>query len=145
MTIRTLALADEAATLALAHDLAARAAAGDVILLTGPLGAGKSTLARAFIRARAGNPALEVPSPSYTLVQSYELDPPVAHFDLWRLTGEADVVELGFEAALTGIVLVEWPDRLGGLTPLDALRIDIAWGAGEARTVTLDGPARLLA
>ncbi|HEX7389927.1 MAG TPA: tRNA (adenosine(37)-N6)-threonylcarbamoyltransferase complex ATPase subunit type 1 TsaE [Acidiphilium sp.] len=144
MAIRTILLEGEAATAALARDLAARAEAGDAILLAGPLGAGKSTLARAFIRARAGDPALDVPSPSFTLVQSYDLDPPVAHFDLWRLGGADEVAELGFEAALAGIVLVEWPERLGGLAPDGALRIALSWGEGDHRTAVLDGPDRLI-
>lgn len=142
MAISEMILESEAATVALARELAARAVAGDVFLLSGPLGAGKSTLARAFIRARAGDEALEVPSPSFTLVQSYELEPPVTHFDLWRLTGSADVVELGFEAALAGIVLVEWPERLGGDVPEGAVRIGLGWGSDERRVVRIEGPAR---
>lgn len=144
MAVRSMVLNGEAETVALARDLAARAVAGDVLLLSGPLGAGKSALARAFIRARARDDRLEVPSPSFTLVQTYGLDPPVTHFDLWRLGVPDDVVELGFEAALGGIVLVEWPDRLGNSAPAQALRIDIAWGEGDRRQVTLDGPDRLM-
>ncbi|MCF3947522.1 tRNA (adenosine(37)-N6)-threonylcarbamoyltransferase complex ATPase subunit type 1 TsaE [Acidiphilium iwatense] len=145
MAIRTILLHSEAETVALARELAARATAGDAVLLTGPLGAGKSTLARAFIRARAGDPALDVPSPSFTLVQSYDLDPPIAHFDLWRLGGPDEVAELGFETALAGIALVEWPEKLGPLAPRDALTITLAWGNGEIRHATLDGPERLVA
>ena len=144
MAIRTILLHGEAETTALARTLAANAAVGDAFLLTGPLGAGKSTLARAFIRARAGDPTLDVPSPSFTLVQTYDFDPPIAHFDLWRLSGSADIQELGFESALAGIVLVEWADRLGPYTPSDALTITLAWGDGEVRYATLDGPDRLL-
>ncbi len=144
MAIRTITLTSEAATTTLAHHLAARAAAGDALLLRGPLGAGKSTFARAFIRARAAVPALEVPSPSFTLVQVYDLTPPIAHFDLWRLTGPADVEELGFEAALSGIVLVEWPERLGDAAPVDALTITLEWGEDDQRIATLEGPARWL-
>jgi len=94
MATRTLISPDLAATAALAAAIAARALAGDVLLLAGPLGAGKSAFARAFIRARAGNAALDVPSPSFTLVQSYDLPVPVTHFDLWRLDGPAAVEEL---------------------------------------------------
>ncbi|MDD2862701.1 MAG: tRNA (adenosine(37)-N6)-threonylcarbamoyltransferase complex ATPase subunit type 1 TsaE [Acidiphilium sp.] len=144
MAIREMVLESEAETVALARGLAARAVAGDAFLLSGPLGAGKSTLARAFIRARAGDAALEVPSPSFTLVQVYELEPPVAHFDLWRLAGETDVEELGFEAALAGIVLVEWPERLGGLVPAEAVRIGLEWAEGERRVVRIEGPARVV-
>jgi tRNA threonylcarbamoyl adenosine modification protein YjeE len=144
MAIRTITLTSESATTALADHLAARTMAGDALLLSGPLGAGKSTFARAFIRARAAAPALEVPSPSFTLVQVYDLTPPIAHFDLWRLTGTADVEELGFDSALSGIVLVEWPERLGDAAPADALTITLEWAEGDQRIATLEGPARLI-
>lgn len=145
MTTRVIERADEASVMALASDIAARARAGDAILLSGPLGAGKTSFARAFIRARAGDPGLDVPSPSFTLVQAYELDPPIAHFDLWRLAGHDDVIELGFDAALAGIALVEWPDRLGPLAPHDALAMTIEWGEGDMRIARFEGPAPLLA
>lgn len=118
---------------------------GDAILLAGPLGAGKTAFARAFVRALTGDPALEVPSPSFTLVQGY--DTPrgrVHHFDLWRIEQEADLAELGWEDALEEIVLVEWPERLGGHRPPEALEIALELGAGEARRATLRGwPDRL--
>jgi tRNA threonylcarbamoyladenosine biosynthesis protein TsaE len=137
----TLTLPDAAATEALAAHLAARARRGDAILLEGPLGAGKSTFARAFLRAASGDPALEVPSPTFTLVQSYELPAgPAAHFDLWRLDGPADLFELGWDEAREGIVLVEWPDRLGELRPPEALTIALAPGeTDDARIATLTG------
>lgn len=144
MASRTIQLETEAATTALARALAARAIPGDMLLLSGPLGAGKSTFARAFIRARAVDDRLDVPSPTFTLVQTYALDPPVSHFDLWRLTGPGDMAELGLDEALAGITLVEWPDRLGVLASFDALRIDLAWAEGESRLARLDGPSRLL-
>src|SRR5438309_10613164 len=104
-------LPDLAATEALARAVAGLARAGDALLLDGPLGAGKSAFARAFLRAATGDPALEVPSPSFTLVQSYELPGGVQahHFDLYRLAGPVEVAELGWEEALDGLVLVEWP------------------------------------
>lgn len=142
----TLTLPDAAATGRLAARLAARARRGDAILLEGPLGAGKSTFARAFLRAAAGDPALEVPSPTFTLVQGYDLPAgPAFHFDLWRLDGPADLAELGWDEAREGIVLVEWPDRLGALRPDDALTIALAPGAAEdERVATLTGwPDRL--
>ncbi|PWS38887.1 tRNA (adenosine(37)-N6)-threonylcarbamoyltransferase complex ATPase subunit type 1 TsaE [Falsiroseomonas bella] len=142
----TIHLPDAAATEALAARLAARARPGDAILLEGPLGAGKSTLARAFLRAASGDPGLEVPSPTFTLVQGYELPIGAAHhFDLWRLDGPADLAELGWEEAREGIVLVEWPDRLGPLAPADALTIALTPGAAEEqRVATLTGwPGRL--
>lgn len=145
MATRTIDLADEAATEAFARDIAARVGLGDAILLAGPLGAGKSTFARAFLRARACDVALEVPSPSFTLVQTYELTPPVTHFDLWRLAGPDDVTELGFDSALSGIVLVEWPDRLGPLTPPDAMQINLAWGNGTQRQAIIEAPDPVIA
>ncbi len=131
-----------AATEALAARLAGLARAGDALLLEGPLGAGKSALARAFLRAAAGDPALEVPSPTFTLVQSYDLPGGRAahHFDLYRLTGPDGLLELGWDEARSGIVLVEWPERLGRLTPQGALRIELKPGAQEdARHARLTG------
>ncbi|WP_428391856.1 tRNA (adenosine(37)-N6)-threonylcarbamoyltransferase complex ATPase subunit type 1 TsaE [Lichenicoccus sp.] len=135
------------ATESLGRDLARLLVPGDSILLAGPLGAGKTALARALLRAACDDPALEVPSPSYTLVQSY--DAPgfaIAHFDLWRLDGPAGLIELGWDEARAGVVLVEWPDRLGHLTPDDALTVDLQPIAGEAerREVTLTGWASRL-
>ncbi len=129
-----------AATEALAARLAARARPGDAILLEGPLGAGKTAFARAFLRAAAGDPALEVPSPSFTLVQSYDTKlGPVHHFDLWRLDGPAALPELGFEEALADIVLVEWPDRLGRFRPADALILRLVPIDETTRALTLTG------
>ncbi|KAA0968655.1 tRNA (adenosine(37)-N6)-threonylcarbamoyltransferase complex ATPase subunit type 1 TsaE [Aureimonas fodinaquatilis] len=108
----TIHLPDEAATERLATDLIAVLRTGDVVALSGDLGAGKSTLARFIIRHLAQDPHLEVPSPTYTLVQTYETLPKVSHFDLYRLGEDSELEELGFdEAAETGIVLVEWPER----------------------------------
>ncbi|MGG5886783.1 tRNA (adenosine(37)-N6)-threonylcarbamoyltransferase complex ATPase subunit type 1 TsaE [Falsiroseomonas sp. HC035] len=136
-----LPLPDEAATAALAARLAARARPGDALLLEGPLGAGKSSFCRAFLRAASGDPALEVPSPTFTLVQSYDLPVgPAFHFDLWRLDGPAGLDELGWEEARDGIVLVEWPDRLGALRPAEALTLALAPGPNEtSRIATLTG------
>jgi tRNA threonylcarbamoyladenosine biosynthesis protein TsaE len=142
----TLTLPDEAATAALAARVAARARAGDAVLLEGPLGAGKSSFARAFLRAASGDPALEVPSPTFTLVQGYDLPRgPAFHFDLWRLDGPAGLGELGWDEAREGIVLVEWPDRLGALCPAEALTVALAPGAdAAARIATISGwPGRL--
>jgi len=130
------------ATEQLAARLARLARPGDALLLEGPLGAGKSALARAFLRAACGDPRLEVPSPTFTLVQSYDLPggATVHHFDLYRLSGPAGLAELGWDAAREGIVLVEWPERLGPLAPPDALRLALAHGAtDEARVATLTG------
>lgn len=137
---RTIALPDLPATERLAQLVATRARPGDAILLEGPLGAGKSAFARAFLRAAAHDPALEVPSPTFTLVQSYDtLIGRVHHFDLWRLEGPDALAELDWDGARDDIVLVEWPDRLAELRPDDALTIALALDQGEARTATLTG------
>jgi tRNA threonylcarbamoyladenosine biosynthesis protein TsaE len=142
-----LTLADLAATGRLAARLAPLLRPGDAVLLEGPLGAGKSALARAILRALAGDPGLEVPSPSFTLVQSYDLPGGLTahHFDLYRLSGPSDLTELGWDEAREGLVLVEWPERLGALRPEEALTIAMAQGTGEdERLATLTGwPDRL--
>ncbi|GLR65534.1 tRNA (adenosine(37)-N6)-threonylcarbamoyltransferase complex ATPase subunit type 1 TsaE [Acidocella aquatica] len=135
-------LPDEAATIALAQELAARARAGDVLLLCGPLGAGKTSFARAFIRALTGEPDLTVPSPTFTLVQQYEArGTTIWHYDLWRLQDHHALEELGWEEALDGIVIVEWPDRLGPLTPPRALRLSFSHeGTGRSAELAEDTP-----
>jgi len=133
-------LPDLAATEALAANVASRTRRGDAILLEGPLGAGKTTFARAFLRAAADDPALEVPSPSFTLVQSYDTARgPVHHFDLWRLDGPAALTELGWDDARADIVLVEWPDRLGNLRPADALTVALQPVSENGRRAVLSG------
>jgi tRNA threonylcarbamoyladenosine biosynthesis protein TsaE len=133
-------LPDLAATEALAARLAKIARAGDCILLEGPLGAGKTAFARAFLRTAADDPAMEVPSPSFTLVQIYDTKiGPVFHYDLWRLDGSDSLAELDWEDALDGVVLVEWPDRLGVLRPEHALTITLRLRDEEAREATLAG------
>lgn len=143
-------LPTEAATRALAQRLAALLAPGDTILLSGPLGAGKSAFARALIRARLHDPAAEVPSPTYTLVQIYgEGEDAVWHADLFRLSDPAEAAELGLAQAMEeAICLIEWPDRLGPVRPPGALALDLAPLPGEAgedgRQATLSGPAAWL-
>jgi tRNA threonylcarbamoyladenosine biosynthesis protein TsaE len=138
--IRSLELTDLAATEALAASVAAVARTGDAILLEGPLGAGKSAFARAFLRAAAADAALEVPSPTFTLVQSYATPRFLAHhYDLWRLDGPEALAELGWDVALADLVMVEWPDRLGPLRPLEALTITFMPLSGEARRVVISG------
>ncbi len=135
-----LLLPDLAATERLAASLAARVRPGDAILLEGPLGAGKSAFARAFLRALAGDAGLEVPSPTFTLVQTYDTPRgPAHHFDLWRLDGPDALGELGWDDMQRDIVLVEWPDRLGELAPSGALRIALAVAGETARRAVLTG------
>lgn len=139
-----LTLPDIAATQALAARAAAMSLPGDAILLQGPLGAGKSEFARSFLRTATANPQLEVPSPSYTLVQTYDSPlGPIHHFDLWRLDSPAALAELGWDDATNDIVLVEWPDRLA-TQPENGLRIELHPQPGESRKATLTGwPGRL--
>jgi N-acetylmuramate 1-kinase len=122
----TLNLADEQATNLLGNDLARALVPGDLVLLSGDLGAGKSTLARALIRTLAQDPDLEVPSPTFTLVQAYDTPLPVAHFDLYRLGDPAELDELGLDDALDGgIALVEWPERAGNALSGNAIRVSL--------------------
>lgn len=117
-------LVNEDATAALAQQIATRLNTGDTLLLEGEIGAGKSAFARALIRARLGRME-DVPSPTFTLVQTYE-DPKgdIWHCDLYRLTHPDEALELGLgEAFETAICLIEWPDRLGDETPKSALTL----------------------
>jgi len=122
----TVALADEQATRRLVVDIAALLAPGDLLTLSGDLGAGKTTFARALIRHLAGDERVEVPSPTFTLMQSYELPRfNLVHADLYRLSGPSELAELGFEDASEGAVtLLEWPDRAAGFLPPN--RLDVA-------------------
>ena len=142
----TLDLTSEAQTLRLATSLAKLAAPGLTVLLDGPVGAGKTTLARFVILdllARHG--AVEdVPSPTFTIVQTYEAGTlEIWHADLYRLTSTAELHELGLDAAFdTAFCLVEWPDRMGAHRP-DALSIVLEYGTKEgARTAQLSATGR---
>ncbi len=138
-------LADEAATRALAQKLAEIALPGDVLALSGVLGSGKTVFARAFINARAEGPR-EVPSPTFTLVQEYEFSSsggaiPVFHFDLFRVKDATEVRELGMdEAFVSGISLIEWPERINGHLPADRLEVSLDQGPTEdSRKAALRG------
>ena len=147
MTSITLRLIDEADTEALAQALARGLRSGDVVALSGDLGAGKTMLARAVIRALTGDPQEEVPSPTFTLVQCYDSPKGVIwHFDLYRLCAAGEVIELGWdEACRDGIVLVEWPERLECLRPAECLEValtidaDSEAGFSEPRFAVLTG------
>ncbi|MBI1200595.1 MAG: tRNA (adenosine(37)-N6)-threonylcarbamoyltransferase complex ATPase subunit type 1 TsaE [Phenylobacterium sp.] len=133
-------LADEAATARLGAAVAAHLRPGEAVCLWGPLGAGKSTLARALVRALT-TPDEDVPSPTFTLVQFYE-GPllSVAHFDLYRLADPDEAYEIGLDEALdTGAAVIEWPERLGGRLPPDRLDIEIGFAGdgGEGRVARL--------
>ncbi|MDR3374590.1 MAG: tRNA (adenosine(37)-N6)-threonylcarbamoyltransferase complex ATPase subunit type 1 TsaE [Ancalomicrobiaceae bacterium] len=139
---RTIALADEAATVLLAEDLAAILSPGDVIRLEGDLGSGKTAFARALIRAVADDAELEVPSPTFTLVQVYDFPRfAIAHFDLYRLGDPQELDEIGFDEAIrSGAALIEWPERAEGLIPEDALTLSLSIGSDpNARLAVLSG------
>src|SRR2546429_4663178 len=123
----SVALPDEHATRRLAIDLANALEAGDVVTLSGDLGAGKTTLARTLIRYLAGDPTIEVPSPTFTLMQSYDLPQfPLVHVDLYRVSGPAELAELGFDdLPERAVMLLEWPDRADGLLPPDRLDVSL--------------------
>jgi tRNA threonylcarbamoyladenosine biosynthesis protein TsaE len=137
----TVELADEDATTRLGAAVAQLLQPGEAVCLWGPLGAGKSTLARGLVRALT-KPDEDVPSPTFTLVQFYETaDFSLAHFDLYRLTRADEADEIGLDEALDqGAVVIEWPERLEGRLPADRLDIEIAMagaGAGEHRVARL--------
>jgi tRNA threonylcarbamoyladenosine biosynthesis protein TsaE len=133
----TFDLPDDDATARLGAAVAAALKPGEAVCLTGPLGAGKSTLARGLIRALT-RPDEDVPSPTFTLVQFYDgARFPLAHFDLYRLSRADEAYEIGLDEALEdGAVIIEWPERLEGALPFDRLDIDIRI-VGEARTARL--------
>ncbi|WP_375260776.1 tRNA (adenosine(37)-N6)-threonylcarbamoyltransferase complex ATPase subunit type 1 TsaE [Palleronia sp.] len=143
----SLFLPDAAATDALGAELATRLGAGDSVLLSGDLGAGKSHLTRAIIQTRMARHGTveDVPSPTYTLVQTYRIGGiDVFHADLYRLGDPSELIELGLDDAMAGgaLCLIEWPERLDH-APDDALRISLV-PEGTGRRATLTGPARLI-
>ena len=137
---RRLILDGEEATAELAAEIASLAEDGDVIALSGELGTGKTTFARAFLREWGVQE--EIPSPTFTLVQTYELEAgTVWHFDLYRLENPDDALELDIEDAFTeGISLIEWPERLGAYLPWERLDLRFAIGEREdVRRVEIEG------
>ena len=136
-----LCLAGADRTVDLGRWIAPHLDAGDVLLLDGPLGAGKSHLARAIIQTRLTGEGRheDVPSPTFTLAQVYDCAVPMVHADLYRLADAGDAFELGLiEGFGTSITLIEWPAKLGALIPPDALTVRMALdGSGDARVVRL--------
>ena len=132
-------LPSEEDTDALAQRIAPILRAGDVLLLEGDIGAGKTAFSRALIRARLGYEE-DVPSPTFTLVQTYEDDVDIWHCDLYRLSHPDEAIELGLDEAFeTAICLIEWPDRLADLAPKSALTLRFV--ASDPHHVTFVGPA----
>jgi tRNA threonylcarbamoyladenosine biosynthesis protein TsaE len=139
-----IALEDEAATAALAGRLAPYLKPGDVVALSGDLGAGKTSFARSLIRTLCGPDGAdrEVPSPTFTLVQSYETPAGrIHHFDLYRVRSPDELTEIGWDDALAdGIVLVEWPDRAGRSLPAKRLDVALEFGTTAQTRVALLEP-----
>ena len=126
-------LPDDAATAAFGAELAKTLQPGDIVSIEGELGAGKTALARAIIRALAGDPGLEVPSPTFALVQPYDTGSgPVLHADLYRLGDAAEADELGLLDTADGVVLVEWAERAPHLLALASWRITLQIPPGGA-------------
>ena len=132
-------LGDEAATETAGRDLARQLRAGDVVTLSGPLGVGKTALARAIIAALGHGG--EVPSPTFAIVQPYEaLEPPVWHADLYRIEDLAELEELGLDLATEGVLLGEWPERASEGRWPDALRLTLDFAPDGARRLTAQVP-----
>lgn len=132
-------LDSELATGELGRTIAAMVRRGDMICLSGPLGVGKTALARAILAALGHRG--EVPSPTFAIVQPYEaLDPPTWHVDLYRIEDEGELDELGLDEAEQGLLLVEWPERAGDGAFPGALRLNLEFAEGGARRLTAEVP-----
>ena len=132
-------LSDERATMRAGAKLAAIARPSDVITLSGPLGVGKTALARGFLAA-LGHQG-EVPSPSFAIVQPYEeLDPPVWHVDLYRIDDKSELDELGLDSAADAVLIVEWPERAGNEVWPEALSLTLEFGQEDDRILTAKVP-----
>jgi tRNA threonylcarbamoyl adenosine modification protein YjeE len=128
----TLVFDDEAATVRFGAKLAAALKAGDVVALSGGLGSGKTALARAVVCALSG--AEEVPSPTFTLIQTYAAPKfAIWHVDLYRLSSPREVRELGLDEAIDsgGVLLIEWPERAGSWLPADRLDVALSFGVSQ--------------
>lgn len=142
----TISLEGEKDTIRLGEDLALALKPGDCLALIGDLGAGKSTLARAFIRAMADEPDLEVPSPTFTIIQTYSTRIPVAHLDLYRLSDVSELDELGIDEMLEdGVCLIEWPDIATEVLPPEQTVTLRLTHSGEGRLASIEAPAKLKA
>lgn len=143
MAALDLDLTDLEATIRLGTALARHVRVGDVIALHGDLGAGKTELARAIIRAATGDDELIVPSPTFTLVETYDTSRgTIWHFDLYRIDRPDQVWELGLEEALAdGVTLIEWPQRLADMVPAQRLDLTLHIADGDARRATLSADA----
>ncbi|MEM9369967.1 MAG: tRNA (adenosine(37)-N6)-threonylcarbamoyltransferase complex ATPase subunit type 1 TsaE [Pseudomonadota bacterium] len=137
---QTFDLKSEADTVRLGERLADCLSPGDWLCLSGPLGSGKTALARAIIQARMGR-SIEVPSPTYTLVNVFGGKVPIWHADLYRLSGDDDLEELGLiDGNQDRIVLLEWPERLGRNLPVRRLEVELSFdGNGRCAQVTRVG------
>jgi len=132
-------LQDEDAAASFGAQVARLVRAGDIITLSGPLGVGKTALARGFIAA-LGHKG-EVPSPSFSIVQPYDdIEPPVWHVDLYRIESRSEIEELGLDAIADGVLLVEWPERAGENAWPDALRLSLAFAQNGERNLTAQVP-----
>jgi tRNA threonylcarbamoyladenosine biosynthesis protein TsaE len=132
-------LSNEEETAAAGAALARMARAGDVIMLSGPLGVGKTALARGFLAA-LGHEG-EVPSPSFAIVQPYEdIDPPVWHVDLYRIEDASEIEELGLDSAADAVLVVEWPERAGADLWPEALSLSLEFGPDGDRILTARVP-----
>ena len=145
MSPLTIHMEDDRATALLGNDLSRALCLGDCVALSGDLGAGKTALSRAIIRSLAGDQALEVPSPTFTLVQTYPLKLPVAHFDLYRITDASELDELGLDEALDdGIALIEWPEKATSALPRERITVRLEH-EGTGRRAEISGPAEAMA
>jgi tRNA threonylcarbamoyladenosine biosynthesis protein TsaE len=132
-------LADEASTARIGAALASVIRRCDVITLSGPLGVGKTALARGLIEALGHRG--EVPSPSFSIVQPYEdLDPAVFHVDLYRIEDPSEIDELGLDASADAVLIVEWPERAGGNAWPQALGLSLELGGNGDRILTAHVP-----